>query len=132
MLLHHCFNTKPMHLARTVQPRLLQDAVRVHDTAVNRLGARLFPGVAPHDSAAMDLPCALKQVRLPKAYGGFAITSLDLVRHAAYLASVAASWSHMEYLEDRWLACRTPILHLPLQTLATHTALVDCASQYCN
>ena len=131
LLLRHCFNTKPMHLARTVQPRLLRDAARVHDTAVNRLVARLFPGVAPHDSAAMDLPCALKQVRLPKAYGGFAITSLELVRHAAYLASVAASWSHMEHLADRRLAYWTPILRLPLQTLATHTALVDCASQYC-
>ena len=131
LLLRHCFNTKPMHLARTVEPRLLRDAARVHDTAVNGLVAQLFPGVAPNAEAAMDLPCALKQVRLPKAFGGFAITSLDLVRHAAYLASVAASWSHMACLEDRRLDYWTPVLRLPLETLASHTALVACASPYC-
>lgn len=131
LLLRHCFNPKPMHLARTVEPRLIRDAALMHDTAVNRCIAQIFPGLAPHGGAAMDLPRALKQVRLPKSFGGFALTSLELVRHAAFLASVVASWSHMACLAQHRIAFWVPILRTPVETLLTHTAVVDCASQYC-
>ena len=131
LLLRHCFNPKPMHIARTVEPRLLRDAALLHDKAVNGSIARIFPGVSPHGGAAMDLPRMLKQIRLPKSSGGFAITSLELVRHAAFLASVVASWSHMACLADQRIAYWVPILRLPVESLVTHSALVDCASPYC-
>ena len=50
-----------------------------------------FPGVIAPALTAIDLPRTLRRVRLPKAFGSLALASLDLVRHAAYVASLAGS-----------------------------------------
>ena len=62
----------------------------------------------------------LKQIRLPKSFGGFAIVSLELVRHVAYLASVVASWSHMDRFADLRIDFWLPHLDPPVRSVVNH------------
>ena len=131
LLLRHSFNPKPMHIARTVQPRLLRDAAILHDSAVNHCIVQILPGVSPHRGLALGLPRVLNQIRLPKSSEGFAIISLELVRHAAFLASVVASWPHLARLADQRIHSWLPFLDQSLKSTVTHAAVVDCPSPYC-
>ena len=57
--------------------------------------------------------------------------SLELVRHAAYLASVVASWSHMDRFADSRIDFWLPHLDPPVRSLIAHASLIDCPSPYC-
>ncbi len=134
LLLRHCFNTIPMHLARTVDPSLLLDGARRHDSLVNAQLAALFPGVSSTPLGTVwDFPRRVKQLRLPKKSGGFGITSLELIRHPAYLGSVTGSWSHMcsSLQETRCMDYWVPRLVKSLGYIASHSVQAQCGSRFC-
>jgi len=94
LLLRSCFNTRPHYLARTVPPDLLEDAAKHHDHAVNRSLSVPIAGLVPPPSSRSqaDWPVAFRRSRLPFAFGGLGIPSLQSISTPAHLTSLAVVW----------------------------------------
>ena len=120
LLLHRCFNTRGLHLARWVPPELLAAAAKRHDANVDYYWALSTPGITRDLDADTLLPLPLRWARLPSRYGGSGLTSMLDIRHPAYLSSVARAWNSFGQLQ-------TPLRDHLLPTLTTSIAhLVDC------
>lgn len=119
------FNSKAFHLARTVEPQLLLEAARLHDFAVNKLFCSVVHGLQPARTLQPlhHLSTPLRRARLPMAYGGSGITSLEALRHPGILASIAQSWTSLNPA-TRWKHFK-PVIQAAFSSLAQKLQLVS-------
>jgi hypothetical protein len=81
IMLRQCVNASMVHLLRTVPPRLVHDAALMFDVLVHATFVEITGTDIPFDSAAWDA------MRFPLRHGGFGLTSMLRISHAAYFAS---------------------------------------------
>jgi hypothetical protein len=81
IMLRQCVNASMVHLLRTVPPRLVYDAALMFDNLVHATFVEIIGTNITVDSAAWDA------MRFPLRHGGFGLTSMLRISHAAYFAS---------------------------------------------
>ena len=102
------------------------------DAVINQMFCGQIHGLIspsrPHLSSDFSMP--VRKARLPKSLGGGGLTSLQDLRHPAYLASLAQSWKFLPLSDDSsWKAFRGGIAD-GIHVLGNSLRRVSCDSAY--
>eukprot|EP00966_Prymnesium_polylepis_P042294 982511-Prymnesium_polylepis.3 len=96
-----CANTRLDYFLRTMPPSVTMAAARLHD----KLVLDLFRAIVSTAAATKaEVAAAEEQARLPVRMGGLGLTSMELIRGAAWVGGWALVWRPLQQLHDPFKA----------------------------